>query len=93
MFLKNVEIPDSKTQKNIETYVSPEMSKIRFPGLGTLRLAIWATYVCIFAYMFGYLSTNLFDQFLVIVSPNYGKNISNGTLTYVSVHLILRGFL
>ena len=41
----------------------PKMSKIDFPGLGTLRLAIWTTYFLFFKICLG-IAFQLFDRFL-----------------------------
>ena len=43
IFLKSVEILDSKIPKNDRKICFPKISKIHFPGLGTLRIAIRTT--------------------------------------------------
>ena len=53
-------------QKMIEKSVSPQLTEIHFPGLGTLRFAILTTDVLFFLYVFGHFLTDVMTVFLTI---------------------------
>ena len=62
-------LPAEKSLQNGWKICFPIMSQIHFPGLGTLRLAIWTTYFPSFPICFGYFFSifwPIFEQFLPI---------------------------
>ena len=73
LFDKNV---DSKIPKKYRKMCFPKMSNIHFPGLRTLRIAIWTKYflfssgICVFYIIVGHLLGRFWTTFLGKIIPN-----------------------